>query len=555
MKRFLVSCSLLLFLMFGVPASASNVNDAATGSSVLLQSADAISTSKDSIFRKIRNKFGRAAEPTVATSTPHLNIKSEIIKGTMKRLLPFAYRAASEGLAAASTILGYDPDAAEKAKASARTTPTIPVAVTSATPNLPLDAVRLSEAYPYPDSSEREWIELIDRSNVAALLDGWTIEDGKGVSTALSGTLLPWTRMFIASPKGQLNDGGDEIVLKDPDGRARDGVSYGDFVSDYPNVGTVRKGESLMRLEMKELFAVTMTPTPGGSNVLTKPATETVETHPPTAVTPSPEARSEQSAPHLPPATIPVDDQAAASGMTTGITPQKPVLKKTALRSRYAGNSFLAVVAAPPGVYSKSRMYVLIDDVLREVRLAKATSADLPAGRSISFVAQEKGDGALAYLLANPNSIRTLDSTSNAEFESVEAWPDVVGPYRFEAEVIARQDGILSVMLGGAEGDILAPAALSASLRTGDIVSIEGYVEPGERPRAVLAGVGSLTLFKSFQAAAALPKASPPARLPWPAVVGLTLFVVIIGAYAYLRTQRLQRLALVSRPVDVDDEI
>lgn len=555
MKRFLVLCSLFLFMPFAVHASVPLTDGSATGSPALPQPTGSVSPPKESFLQKLRGKIGKIIESTGASGTPHVNLKKEIIKGTLIRLLPYAYRGAAEALAAASTVLGYDPSAPEP-KASATTTPAVSLTATTSSPSLPQGTIRISEAYPFPDSGEHEWIELIDRSNVGGVMDGWTIEDGKGIPTSLSGTLLPWTRMLIESPDGQLNDSGDLIVLKDAAGRVIDGVAYGDWASGFPNVGEVRRGESLIRMDMQEGFSVTTSKTPGGPNVLTIRTADLTGTIAPAAVPAVPVPAPEVIPLHLP--TVPAavgDDRPAAAKPAPSSAVVHAVPKKTSAPSRFKGRTYLGLVAAPPGVYSKTRMFALIDDALREVRLSKASGDGLVAGQGIDFIAQEKGDGPLSYLLANPDSIRMIEDSDDTAIATVEAWPELAGAYRFEAEVIARQDGVVSAMLGGTLGDILAPAALTASLQPGDTISIEGYVEPGARPRTVLTGVEALKLIKAASPEVTEPKPLPAKKLPWAASAGLTLVVAIIGLYSYLRHQRLQRMALILRPVDADEEI
>jgi len=552
----------------------------------------AVALSNSALFLMLRDAGGAAVDTAGRSGEAPLAGNSGAVKASMERLLPLADGGTDEAWATASSSLGFDAVATElgtpgtcpteQTLAAPEETPSEPTASATETapapskPSapLPMSAVRISEAYPSPESGGQEWIELVNPSDLGEVLDGWTIEDGKGTSTPLSGTLLPWSRSVIVSPKGQLNNDGDLIVLKDASGRVLDGVAYGTWDSTYPNVGEVRKGESLIRIELQDAFAVTTTPTPGSANVLVARAADATEEKAVTEVPPPapaavsfrPEAQPERSPPagragnpsetgEIPrlqpaaPASARDDDRETTM---PSLTKKKVLVAKKPKPSRYKGSPYVGIVASPPGVYSKTRMFALIGGDVREVRLSKAAGASYLAGSRIAFVAQEKTEGADPYLLANPNSFRRLDASASATFATAEAWPERAGAYRFDAQVVSSQAGVLEAKLAGVEGDILAPSTLTASLKSGDIVSVEGYVSPGPRPRTVLARPEALRLFKAYQAEA--PSKAPPAKLPWPAAAGLTLAAALVGLYAYLRHQRLQRLALVLTPVDGDED-
>lgn len=541
----------------------------------------AVALSNSALFLTLRDVSGAAIDVAGQPGAAPFAGATGAGKASMERLFPLVDGGTAQAWASASASVGFDagaselgtpgtcPSAPETSAVTEGQAPIVsatetlgvaeaevtgpPTAPAPAAPTRPASAVRISEAYPVPSAGEHEWIELVDPSDVGEVLDGWTLEDGKGTATALSGTLLPWSRLLVASPRGRLNDDGDLIVLKDASGRAIDGVAYGIWDSPYPNVGEVRKGESLMRLEMQDAFAVTTTPTPGGANALTGRAQETSTTAmvtPLAAIAPAP--KPTVTAVAAPSAAAASPSKSPAIAATQKIATQKPAAVKKPAAPKYKGRYFKAIVASPPGVYSKTRFYALIAGAVREMRLSKAPDAKYAAGERVAFVAQEKTDGADPYLLANPNSIRRLDASASATFAIAEAWPDQAGAYRLNAEVVSLQAGTLEAKLGGVEGDVLAPAALTDSLKPGDIVTIEGYVAPGPRPRAVLARPEALTLFKAFQAEA--PPKAPAAKLPWQAAAGLTLLTALVGLYAYLRHQRLQRLAHVLSPVDADEE-
>ncbi len=430
-----------------------------------------------------------------------------------------------------------------------------PIIVIAATRQTPTSAVRISEAYPNPNTNEREWIELVNPSSTGEVLDGWSIEDGKGTATMLAGTILPWGRFVISAPKGQLNNDGDVIILKDAQNRVLDGVAYGAWdTALYPRVGTVAKGEAVMRLELQDTFDVTTSPTENAANVLVKkesaqaPHVSSVNRDTTPVVT---LREIKESAPEK---TIAVSREVAPSETTKkppvvlASTVVKTAAKKTV--SRYKGSAYAAIVAVPPGIYSKTRLYVLTSDAVREVRLSKSGNMPLATGQRISFIAQTKEENGNTFLLANPNSIRQRDRSASTTYAAITEWPDMAGAYAFTAEVMAvRTDGV-EVRLGGIEGDVALPMAI-ASLKSGDQLSIEGFVSPGVRPRVVVASMGSVRLLASAPSELS-PRDQPIARVAWPIAALLTLVAAAAGLITYIRGERLKRLALLTAPLEED---
>lgn len=87
----------------------------------------------------------------------------------------------------------------------------------------------INEIMSAPKSGEREWVELYKNLNSEIDLTDWTIEEGSGSVTQLSGKLGKTYKFFIAENlKGKLNNEGDVIILK-WNGKVIDKVSYGDW--------------------------------------------------------------------------------------------------------------------------------------------------------------------------------------------------------------------------------------------------------------------------------------------------------------------------------------
>ena len=549
----------------------------------------AVSLSNAQLFLVLRDATAAMIDIAGASGTAPLAGTSGTVKTSMQRLLPLADGATTGAWVDATASLNFDLGAAELGTPGAcpedvgATIPEPPTEAATATaivepvqetppspPPAPTTAVRLSEIYPSPLSGEQEWVELTNLSSIGEILGGWTIEDGKGTPTKLEGILLPWSRLMITAPKGTLNNAGDLVVLKDAQGRTIDGVAYGDWdTAMYPRVGDVQKGESVIRLELRDVFDVTTVPTPNEANVLVRNIPEAADlaptpasaplsvSTPPSLSTPA-EAGAQRST--LPPAPLPVILSATKNpspdrDSSVASRPQNDK-KKTAESkpkpsiSRYKGVMYSAVIAVPPGVYSKTKMYVLHGDDVREMRLSKSTTAPYASGQKISFVAQTKEDGGATFLLANPNSIRKIGEAASSTIATIDQWPTVAGAYRFDAEIVASRAGGLEVRLGNVEGDVLLPSAMPA-LKPGDRVTIEGFVSPGARPRVVLTGNASVRLL-STPPVELTSRDLPRPQLPWFFAAALTATAGGAGLVAYLRSERLKRLALVTQPFGKD---
>ncbi|HTK60010.1 MAG TPA: lamin tail domain-containing protein [Candidatus Baltobacteraceae bacterium] len=548
-----------------------------------------VGLSNSSLFLTLRDASGASVDVVgAAGSAPYAGTSGEM-KASMERTDAAADGSGPSAWTTASASVGFDagaPESGTPGACAASAPEPIPVPVsggmepppvpepesptdsatgveetsdpapTSDAPAEPMGAVRISELYPSPASGEAEWLELVNPSSTGEFLDGWTVEDARGTKTPLEGLLLPWTRFVLRSPKGSLNNDGDIIVLRDRLGRAVDRV-------EYPKTP---RGEAFMRIELQDAFVMTLTPTPGAANVFTEadvPEEAPSETMSPVIIpiqNPPPlSSRPERSAAD---GTIRSEtDPSASLGMTKIVeaepkktTATKPASKpaakiaKKSPASRYKGASYAATVVVPPGVYSKTRAFVQRGGTIEELRLSKGPVSPWNVGDRITFVAQAKTEGAVAFLLANPNSVRTIGSAS-ATFATAESWPDEAGGYRFTAEIASIRGDALEVKLGGVEGDVLAPTGTVSALKPGDLVQVEGFIAPGPRPRVVLPYALALRLFKAhLQDDAADPVRS--SRLPTAFAVGLTAAAGGVGLLAYLRMQRLRRLALTQAPVE-----
>lgn len=138
-----------------------------------------------------------------------------------------------------------------------------------------LGDIVINEFVSDPADGEVEWIELYNNTKEKIDLTGWTIEEGSGAKTVLSGEILKF--FVIEKPKGNLNNAGDIIILKDAEENIIDQVVYGNWddgslennapVADDPN-STARKIDGEDSGNNANDFAITSSLTKGESNII-----------------------------------------------------------------------------------------------------------------------------------------------------------------------------------------------------------------------------------------------------------------------------------------------
>jgi hypothetical protein len=139
--------------------------------------------------------------------------------------------------------------------------------------------VVINEFVSDPEDGEVEWIELYNNLKSEINLDLWTIEEGSGAVTKLSGKIgfESDDRYFIVEkPKGNLNNKGDVIILRDGQGLLIDRVIYGDWGDDTDNnapfskdpYSVARKINGYSSFNNKNDFAITESKTRGKSNII-----------------------------------------------------------------------------------------------------------------------------------------------------------------------------------------------------------------------------------------------------------------------------------------------
>lgn len=143
-----------------------------------------------------------------------------------------------------------------------------------------LGDVVINEFVSDPADDEVEWIELYNTQNADINLDGWTIEDGSGAKTILSGIIAKSGNgkfKIIEKPKGNLNNSGDMIILRGSENNLIDQIAYGDWDDgDLKNNAPAAKDpDSVARFidgansfNNATDFAITEIPTKGKGNMI-----------------------------------------------------------------------------------------------------------------------------------------------------------------------------------------------------------------------------------------------------------------------------------------------
>ncbi|MBU4216287.1 lamin tail domain-containing protein [Candidatus Parcubacteria bacterium] len=92
-----------------------------------------------------------------------------------------------------------------------------------------LGDVVVNEFVSDPSAGEDEWVELFNNTDQVIDLSGWTITEGSGKETVLSGSILKHKYFVVEKIKGNLNNDGDVIVLRDAGKNLVDKVAYGNW--------------------------------------------------------------------------------------------------------------------------------------------------------------------------------------------------------------------------------------------------------------------------------------------------------------------------------------
>ncbi len=144
--------------------------------------------------------------------------------------------------------------------------------------------IYINEFVADPVSGAQEWIELFTPSATLMTITDWSLEDGAGTKTRVSGS-FGGTHKFlvIEKPTGALNNNGDIIILRNNQGDIIDKVSYGDWddgnINDNAPTATdpysiARKQDGLTTDNDGFDFAITSLVTKNTPNTIQSPVIE-----------------------------------------------------------------------------------------------------------------------------------------------------------------------------------------------------------------------------------------------------------------------------------------
>lgn len=144
--------------------------------------------------------------------------------------------------------------------------------------------VYINEFVADPVSGSNEWVELYTTSPTAINITDWSIEDGAGSKTKLTGTIGGVNKFWIIEkPSGSLNNAGDTIILRNKTGTIINQVTYGDWDDGNTNdnapagedpLSVARYTDGLSTHNDSVDLTLTSTPTKGLPNIITVPLNE-----------------------------------------------------------------------------------------------------------------------------------------------------------------------------------------------------------------------------------------------------------------------------------------
>ena len=136
--------------------------------------------------------------------------------------------------------------------------------------------ILINEIVSDPSDGDSEWVELFNNSNQSIDLADWYIKEGSGAKTSLEGNILANDYFVIETPKGNLNNSSDEVLLFSPMNKLINSVVYGDWndgdISDNAPVasdpGSIVRVNKKDTLNNKNDFKLTNNPTKGSANII-----------------------------------------------------------------------------------------------------------------------------------------------------------------------------------------------------------------------------------------------------------------------------------------------
>lgn len=134
--------------------------------------------------------------------------------------------------------------------------------------------IKINEFLPNPESGD-EWVELYNPATTSLDLAAGSLCDSRDTNcdiTTTTGTILAqdWTTFFLSG--SHLNNDGDSVILKNPEGVIVDHIDYGTGSLAAPEKGqTIARINDGVDTDSDTDWAITITPTLNAKNVITEP--------------------------------------------------------------------------------------------------------------------------------------------------------------------------------------------------------------------------------------------------------------------------------------------
>lgn len=129
-------------------------------------------------------------------------------------------------------------------------TPSAPIV--KITPIYSSSDVVINEFISDPSDNEVEWVELFNNTEREIDLENWAIEEGSESITTIKGLIKPKNFFVVENPKGNLNNSGDLIILKDLNNKIIDQVIYGNWDDGALNDNAPKADDPLSVARVKD---------------------------------------------------------------------------------------------------------------------------------------------------------------------------------------------------------------------------------------------------------------------------------------------------------------
>jgi hypothetical protein len=142
-----------------------------------------------------------------------------------------------------------------------------------------------------PNSSPNEWIEIYNKGNMPASIDGWKISDSTTTSKNIPSTTIPVNGYYVFEfSSGYLNNDTDQVKLMDNTGTIVDSTTYNTTSSTYSWSKSSTWCLAVQSKGSSNNSCANITPTPTTTPTPSNTPSPTLTPYPTSTVGPSPTA-------------------------------------------------------------------------------------------------------------------------------------------------------------------------------------------------------------------------------------------------------------------------